>query len=389
MIRILEISDICTACMACYNICPTNAIAMQEDIDGFFMPVINPKRCIECLNCERVCPQLNTEEPRPDLTQKSYYGWHNDDHIRHKSSSGGVFSALAVKTIDDGGVVFGAVYNHNLRMVVHSSTAEVELDQMRKSKYVQSYIGDSFRKAKESLIRQQRVLFVGTPCQIAGLLRFTGLHEKLLTCDFVCHGVPAMRTLRSNLDLIQKKYGNEIIGFDFRPKIISWRYDYLTVYTKNRGQKHIPWSDDSFFKGFIDNLILRKSCYKCSHATKQHSSDVTLADFWGYRSYDEKLFDNRGLSLILANTNKGSEFLESADKKALTLKPLDWQYARYIFSQRTEKSYNIEARNDFFAYTNEHGYLKAVRKYGLVPSFSKKMHRIGGSLKKKIADMLM
>lgn len=388
MVKILEIGSLCTGCMACYSVCPSEAISMQEDNDGFYVPTIDTQRCTECQLCEKVCPEIDTgNRVKRELIQKSYYGWHNDDSIRKRSSSGGAFSALAGKIMEEEGIVFGAVYDNNLRMLVHKSTEDVDLNEMRKSKYVQSYIGESFRQVKSVLSQGRKVLFVGTPCQIAGLNNYIGLYDELITCDFICHGVPAMRTLNDDLNLVEKKYKDEVVGFDFRPKVRTWAYDYFSVFLKRKGRKDIPWSYDSFFKGFIDNLILRKSCYRCHYAAEQHEADITIADFWGYRRYKEELFDNRGLSLMIANTDRGDEFLKSIDKELLTLNPIDWQYASYVFAERTQHNYDINGRNAFFEYYNRHGYLKAVRKFSLVPTSKKKMLQIGNKIIKRMKAM--
>ena len=157
MKAILEIKDRCTACMACYNICKVKAIAMLEDDEGFRHPQIDESTCTNCLLCEKVCPEINENDNKTtNLIQKAYYGWHNDDDIRKRSSSGGAFTAFADYILKNNGVVFGAVYDNEKQMVLHKSTNESNLDAMRKSKYVQSYIGDSFNKVKANLQQGKR-----------------------------------------------------------------------------------------------------------------------------------------------------------------------------------------------------------------------------------------
>ena len=384
MIKILEIKDRCTACMACYNICKVKAIAMLEDDEGFWHPQIDESTCTNCLLCEKICPEINENDNKTtNLIQKAYYGWHNDDNIRKRSSSGGAFTAFADYILKNNGVVFGAVYDNEKQMVLHKSTDECSLDAMRKSKYVQSYIGDSFNKVKANLQQGKKVFYVGTPCQIVGLKMFCD-DENLITCDFICHGVPAMNLLLEDFKLLENKYHDKIINFDFRPKVKSWSYDFFSLFFKSGKRKDIPWSFDSYYKGFIDNLTLRKSCYRCRYSATQHIADITLADYWGYRRYDENIFDNRGLSLILANTVKGENLIKSIDKDKFTFNPLKWEYADYVFFERNNENYNIAKRDEFFKYYIIHGYKKTVEKYGLIPSFKTKFLKFGAKIKRKI-----
>ncbi len=385
MTRILEIRDKCTGCMACYNICPENAISMQEDNEGFYMPNIDQEHCTKCILCEKVCPEINLySKQKKSLIKKAYYGWHNNDDIRKKSSSGGAFTAMAENILSDGGVVFGAVYDANLNIVKHKSTDEVDLDSMRKSKYVQSYIGSSFQKVKFALSEGKNVLFVGTPCQIAGLENYIGYHKNLITCDFICHGVPSMKLLKDDFSILEKKYNSKVINFDFRPKVKTWSFDFFSMFFVSGKRKNIPWKFNSFFKAFNDNIILRKSCYRCNYSDSQHESDITIADYWGYRRYDEKIFDNKGLSLILINTNKGKLFFKTIDKEQFIINAIDWKYADYVFFERNEQNYNKEKRKAFFDVYNKYGYNKTVKKFNLKPGFKTRFLKLGVKIKRKI-----
>jgi NAD-dependent dihydropyrimidine dehydrogenase PreA subunit len=238
MIKILEIKDRCTACMTCYNICKVKAIAMLEDDEGFWHPQIDESTCTNCLLCEKICPEINEDDNKiTNLIQKAYYGWHNDDNIRERSSSGGAFTAFADYILKNNGVVYGAVYDNEKQMVLHKSTDECSLDAMRKSKYVQSYIGDSFNKVKANLQQGKKIFYVGTPCQIAGLKMFCD-DENLITCDFICHGVPPMSLLLEDFKLLENKYHDKIINFDFRPKVKSWSFDFFQ-FLLNLGKEKI------------------------------------------------------------------------------------------------------------------------------------------------------
>jgi coenzyme F420-reducing hydrogenase beta subunit len=143
---------------------------MQEDPEGFLYPVIEKEKCTLCKKCETVCPAIIQGNERKPL--HVYAAKNPNKEIRRQSSSGGIFTLIAESIIQKGGVVFGARFNDNWE-VVHDYTETVEgLAEFRGSKYVQSIIGDTYLKAKEFLLEDRKVLFSGTPCQIAGLKAF-------------------------------------------------------------------------------------------------------------------------------------------------------------------------------------------------------------------------
>ncbi len=372
--EILTIGSKCTACMACYNICPVNAINMDENVEGFFFPSIDDSICINCKKCDNVCPEIKNNIKAEKLEQKAYYGWHKDSNVRKASSSGGFFSIIAEYVIKKNGVVFGAVYNKNTKKVMHQSTLDVSLDELRKSKYVQSYIGNTYKQVKDLLNRNKLVLFVGTPCQVSGLQSFVGENPMLITCDFICHGVPSMKLLNEDLDFYSKKSRQKVVSFDFRPKIESWHQDFLSIIFEDN-TKNIRWQNNGFYSGFMKNINLRRSCYRCRYSNIQHSSDFSIADFWGYYKYDKSIFDNRGISLILVNTKKGDNLLNILRSNKHTLNEINWKYANYVFRERTEKNYSLKKRDRFFKDVFDFGYYKAVKKNKLIPSLYIKMIR--------------
>lgn len=203
MINIKEKHN-CCGCSACVQVCPKQCISMSADNEGFLYPQIDTAICIDCGLCEKVCPVINQNEPREPLAV--YAANNNNEDIRLKSSSGGIFTLLAEQIISEGGVVFGARFNENWE-VVHDYTEAIEgLEPFRGSKYVQSIIGDNFIKAKQFLTDGRKVLFSGTPCQIAGLKKFLRKeYENLLTVEVVCHGVPSPMVWRDYLDYKRAK----------------------------------------------------------------------------------------------------------------------------------------------------------------------------------------
>lgn len=328
----------CCGCNACTQRCPKQCITMHEDEEGFLYPKIESLYCIHCDLCETVCPMLNQNEPR--LPQKVYAAKNNNEKQRLHSSSGGVFILLAEQIIKQGGVVFGARFNKNWE-VEHCYTETFEgLKPLMRSKYVQSNIGNTFYEAKKFLKQGRLVLFIGTSCQIAGLKKF--LHkeyENLLTIDLICHGVPSpgvwktyLEEIKANSETLVKKniiqfssskVLTEITNINFREKQLggySWKKYGFTVSTKLqcKDEKNLislssPFNINPFMKGFLANLYLRPSCYKCPSKAGRSSSDLTIGDFWGINKFKPDFDDDKGVGAILVYTSKGEEILHSID----------------------------------------------------------------------------
>ena len=205
---IIEKNQQCCGCSSCEQKCPQKCIRMIEDEQGFLYPYVNEKECIKCGLCKKVCPMINPCKLHDPIA--SYAAWHDDEQIRNTSSSGGVFTALAERIIDVGGVVFGARFNDDWE-VIHDYTETIYgLKAFRGSKYVQSKIGDSYIKAESFLKQNRKVLFTGTPCQIAGLKSY--LHKdynNLLSVEVICHGAPSPLVWRDYIRYINNIYSKE------------------------------------------------------------------------------------------------------------------------------------------------------------------------------------
>jgi len=370
---ILNLGKTCTACMACFNICPQDAIAMKEDPEGFLFPAIDEQKCNDCGLCDQRCPELNkpTANAEESLVQHGYYGWHNNDEVRKLSSSGGVFSALAETVLADDGVIFGAIYDVESNIVKHTNSTSDDWTKMRKSKYVQSYIGDAFKQAKNFLIQGKFVLFVGSPCQIAGLKSYLNkTYDRLITCDFICHGVPPMKLLHDHLQMIAEKLHSKVEAFNFRPKTEGWTKHFFDASLISGKMYHMPVQFDPYFGSFSKGFIQRMSCYTCQYKLRQHAADITLADYWGFRRHDPSILDERGLSLIMANTVKGDHFLHSISKTKLTLNNVKWENAAYDYTKRT--CVNLSKREAFYKEYKEKGYPHVIKKFKLKGSIKDK-----------------
>lgn len=326
MISITQKQD-CCGCNACAQICPKQCITMQEDNEGFLYPRVDTENCIDCHLCEKICPVSNHGTERKPL--KVYAAINKDEEVRKQSSSGGIFTALAEQVIKQGGVVFGARFDERWQ-VKHDYTETMEgLAAFRGSKYVQSQIGNSYQEAERFLKAGRKVLFSGTPCQIAGLRNYLRKeYDNLLTVDFICHGVPspmvwrrylkeevARQCDRKNSVSAHPIHEEDVLveGISFRDKTMGWKkYSFaLTLSTTNGSGDKIqfcscsPMTKNEYLRGFMSNVYLRPSCYSCAFKCLKSKSDITLGDFWNIRLYNKHLDDNQGLSLMLLNNSRG------------------------------------------------------------------------------------
>lgn len=344
MIEIKE-KNKCCGCTACASVCPKQCIRMVEDEEGFLYPKADKVTCVGCGLCNQVCP-FHFEKEIEKKPIHSYAAKNPNDEIRLKSSSGGLFTMFAEKTIKEGGVVFGVQFDENWN-VVHGEAANIEdLSKFRGSKYVQSYIGDSYLKTKEYLKQGRKVLFSGTSCQIMGLKRYLGKdYSNLFTIDVICHGVPSPTVWKKYLDEIievaRKGKKNQfrslftsvipetdasaegvLEGISFRNKTYGWRKSSFALYfakASAAGEKKQFRSliqkgfQSKYHAAFNFNLTLRPSCANCPAKGGRSGSDITLADFWGLENVLPDFSDNIGVSLCMCNTLKGCEIFKSLD----------------------------------------------------------------------------
>lgn len=308
----------CTGCGACVSICPKQAITMRADGEGFLYPVVDGEKCVECSLCEKRCP---AGKDVPEKHAKILGAQAEDAELRKVSSSGGVFTLLARDTLAKGGVVFGAAFDENLRVEHVGALDETELAGMRGSKYVQSDATDAIQNAVSLLGRDIPVLFSGAPCQINGLLAALGRQktDKLLTVDFVCHGVPSPGVFASYIRELEKEHGCRATGYAFRDKRLGWK-NFSAVATFEDGTEHTGTQvDEPFLYGFLQNLYLRPACHACTQLRgERHPADITIADLWGAEKLCPEKDDDTGLSLVMANTQKGRQALEALGAKLET-----------------------------------------------------------------------
>lgn len=299
----------CSGCHACFSICPTNCILMKSDNEGFLYPEVLQNDCTKCGLCIKTCPILNKTIAKNQ--PETYACFNKDEYIRLESSSGGIFSPIAEKVISSGGVVFGAVFNKNFEVEHFSVETKNEISKLRGSKYVQSRIGDTFKKVEELLKLEKQVLFSGTPCQIAGLISFLGQpYEKLICIDFICHGVPSPDIWKKYFRYQEEAAGSKIKTVSFRSKDSGWKKFSMSILFENKTKYINTLDKDLYLRAFLQDLCLRPSCYYCNFKSLSRQSDITLADFWGVGNIFPEIDDDKGVSLVLINSETGENFLK-------------------------------------------------------------------------------
>ena len=319
-------NDLCTGCSACAQSCPKFCIKMQPDKDGFLRPVIDENLCITCGKCKKICP-VNHPPKDDNVIPQAFAAKYLNDAVREASSSGGIFSALAEKVLQYGGAVIGAGFDAEFNVVHKVCTESIFLDELRRSKYVQSNVNEMFLEAFKRLENGQIVLFCGTPCQIGGLKAFLEKeYANLYLVDFVCHGVPSPKVWKKYLSFREQDAGEKIQHVNFRSKISGWcNYSMLMEFSNEK--KYIGnVREDLYLRSFVMNMDLRPSCNQCMFKQVHRQADLTLADFWGIKDIEPSLDDDKGVSLVLLNTDKGRKLFESLES-VLSTKAVDYKTA--------------------------------------------------------------
>jgi len=307
----------CTGCGACAASCPLHCITMQADREGFRYPVIDMDRCISCRRCEAACPMLSRIPVHTE--PQAYAVKHRDESIRRDSSSGGVFPALASSVLNNGGAVCGAAYT-DVFAVEHRIIEDVsDISKLQGAKYAQSAAEHLFPPMRSILESDRFLLFAGTPCQVAGFKTYLGRdYDKLILVDMICHGVPSPLAWKKYLEHRVKKDAKNsgIIAINQRDKVSGWsKYRYsLRIEYLNGASYCVMQSQDAYMRGFVNDLYSRPSCAQCRFKGSERCADLTLGDFWGVWDQHPEFDDDRGVSLVLVNTEKGAHFWDTIQK---------------------------------------------------------------------------
>lgn len=331
----------CTGCGVCVDCCPKGCISMHPDQNGFVLPVVDKNRCINCKLCEKVCPDFKVSEIG-NLIRNCQYAINPDRAVTDHSTSGGVFYELAKHVIEDGGVVFGAAWTEKYQLRHICATTLDELKPLMGSKYVQSDCTGAYSAVKNYLTEGKRVLFTGTPCQVAGLKKFIGQdNENLLLVDILCHGVPSQKLFDQWIDEEEARNG-KIVSLKFRDKKkYGWQHclTYETEKNDRRVRHDVLPAFNPFYHLFLAGYSLRDSCYQCSYACQERVGDITLGDYWGAAadkriSYKEL---QNGISLVMCNTEKGMEAVGGLGRVTLQDCDLDNETRRNLPLQRASR----------------------------------------------------
>lgn len=339
--------NMCSGCMACIDICKKNAINIVDELK-WYNSIIDDKKCINCGACYRVCPQNKQVIKKEPISW--YQGWCNDKEIHKKSSSGGFATAISQAFIKQGGCVFGCVFSKG-DFVFEVADYINQIEKFAGSKYVKSNPKGVYSKIKSRLLENQKVLFIGLPCQVAAVKNYVGtkLGEKLYTIDLICHGSPSPKILETFFEQNHSNL-NESDEIVFRTK---YNYsikqnDYFVSY---------PGICDCYTITFLNSVSFTENCYNCSYATKNRISDLTIGDSWGSELPIEK--QKEGISLVLCQTGKGKNLLEWSD---LHLEEVELERAIKYNHQLREPSYKPEKRDYFFEEFKNGTDFKAITK---------------------------
>ena len=316
----------CCGCNACGDVCAHGAITFKTDIEGFWYPVVDETKCVDCRLCERVCPvlhigELKKNDNNPPVTVAAI---NKNMAVRWDSTSGGAFSALAEVMYEQGGYVSGAVYDENFLVHNFVSDKPEDLSRLRSSKYLQSNAEGLYVRIRELLRNGKKVLACGTPCQMAALRLF--LHkdyDNLVIVDFICRGVNSPKVYRKYLDSLERKYGGKVVYVKAKNKELGWRNLTRKVVFDNGKVYYGVKMDDNFRRGYHTNVFCRPSCYTCQYKGFPRIADITIADYWGIEKINKNLDNNIGTSMILLNSKKGENFFGQVKDK------IEWEYTTF------------------------------------------------------------
>lgn len=350
----------CAICGACINACPVDAISLDKVHLDFRYPQINEDICIHCSQCEKACPILGNKGKPGEGYPVAFAAKSENDPMRMRSSSGGVFYELADQMLRDGGYVCGAVFDDEFHVKHILSNAKEDMLRMMGSKYAQSDVGYCYREVKDVLEKGCKVLFSGCPCQVAGLRTFLGKeYPNLVLVELICHGIPSDHMLQTYIGMQERKYGARLTRMEFRNKKKGWHNSSVRMEFGHHRTYSKPEAADAYMNGFLGSVTLKPTCYQCHFRNFTAGSDIILGDFWG-AEVELPVDDNKGISAILVNSGKGMDVL---DRCNLTLTPANVEtvikYNRNLLCSAAPSP----QRSSFYASADTNGLEEAIRRY--------------------------
>lgn len=377
----------CSSCGACANICARGAISMQLDSEGFYRPTIDACKCVQCGACEKICPWNKiVENPNlADVSPKTIAAYAKDESIRMESSSGGIFTVLAKKIIEDGGLVVGVAQLSPTRYGHIVAEKKEDLIRLRGSKYVQADAGLVYREVRARLASGKKVLFSGAPCQVAALYAVLGKAanaDNLVTVDIVCHGTPSVKVFEKYVGELEKSHGASLDSIGFRNKSTGWNGYSLLHRFKDGEKTAIHHGRSKYMRLFLSRICQNTSCDNCLYRKLPRIADITLGDYWGISQYHPEMNDDKGTSVVLLNTKHGEELFDSiADGIIQCDSKIEYAIAGNPCIVRSDEQH--AKRAEFFADMDRCSLDELVKRYCPYPSTGKRLYyRVVGVLKK-------
>lgn len=305
----MTITEFCTGCRACEQLCPKQCISMKSNKEGFLTAEIDENVCIHCGLCQKRCPQNNMPDKHNPI--KVLAVRYKKDKELKNSASGGAFVALAHQILERNGVVFGAAYGEDWKVGHIAVRKEEDLYKLQGSKYVQCDTLHTYSEVKTLLSEGKKVLFSGTPCQIGGLRSFLRKdYDNLFTVDLICHGVASPKLFQKYIEWLGKETKGKILYYNFRDKSGGWGLGYKAK-TKTKTKTKTA-NLDPYYYHFLKGDTYRECCYRCRYCTQERISDITVGDYWGIEREHPKFYSTKGVSVMLLNTEKALNCFEQA-----------------------------------------------------------------------------
>lgn len=364
--EIFSTKEDCCGCTACASICTKNAIKMAKDEEGFLYPHIDTEKCVNCGLCARVCPVKNNRVEKFTEQKAFIVRSHNEENVS-ASTSGGFFLPIAEWFIDQGGYVVGVCYDTNLNVVHKITNKKEELLDFRGSKYVQSNQTDTFSEIRKLLKSNKKVLYSGTPCQVAGLKQYLRGNDQNLWCiDVVCHGVPSPTLWEKYISEMRTKYESNIKDIKFRSKVMGYHTGNMEIHFENGKHYYNTARTDMMLSCFFGEISSRPSCYHCRFKNLQHVSDFTIYDCWSYSKITGKKDDDKGWTHLIVQSEKGLETFEQL-KKYYEFVEADIKKGVDLDGSMIEKSAKPHPkRAEFYRDFDTETLSEHVKKYGLI-----------------------
>ncbi len=367
--------DECTGCAACHDICPVECISMTRPADSLHkFPQINRNVCIECGKCVGTCPILSPISNKVPFNQKYFAAWSEDDSQRKQSTSGGVGAAITTWGIQNGYYICGSSFNSEWQLQHCLTNEEKEADKFRQSKYLQSDTSSVFKEIISVLKAGNKVIFIGTPCQVNGLIKVCPdtLKDQVITVDIICHGVNSPKVWHDYVDYLERWQDSQLTKYNFRDKSKGWERSNgtsnlrVSMSFENGHATNERAVYNQFHYWFGQHYILRDACFNCKYRNPDRVSDITIGDFWGINKIISDVDTFKGVSAVITNSQKGLDLIQAC---GITVKGVESEEAVKVLrgyiehKHQSQRNQEIEKMHDFENFYLTHSFDESVRTY--------------------------